>query len=294
MGACPRCQESLPEKARFCIRCGELVETKTPLQANTVALRRPHEAVQMAPTEAAPAPTRSWSWLAYAGLAAAAGVCTFLMMRPAPIAPARTVTAISTTSAPPAAPMLPTARATALQEATVVAAIEPPTPFAKRPRHSAPRQKNRSTKSTANTATAAVESKQGVPSAATGSAADPTTVDFPAGHEAVSLESAKQTAEVEPVALLNSDNVRFVVRAHLPQVRACYESAFKDNSPPGRVEVGFAIDRGGRAIRIHTVEDSLHSEALSSCIENHIAEWEFPRPAGGKFELIYPFVFSGG
>jgi hypothetical protein len=100
----------------------------------------------------------------------------------------------------------------------------------------------------------------------------------------------KQEAE----AGVDADSVRLVVRQHLPQVRACYGRAFKDASPGGTVEIGFAIDTAGRAKNVRTETNTTDSEGLAHCLEARVREWQFPRPIGGDYELIYPFVFSPG
>jgi hypothetical protein len=95
-------------------------------------------------------------------------------------------------------------------------------------------------------------------------------------------------------ASIDADNIRFVVRAHLPQVRTCYDRAFKNASPGGTVEIGFAIDLGGRARNVRTETNTTDSELLAHCLEQRVREWQFPRPVGGDYELIYPFVFAPG
>jgi hypothetical protein len=97
-------------------------------------------------------------------------------------------------------------------------------------------------------------------------------------------------------ASIDADQVRFVVKSHLSQVRACYERALKEQETAtgGRVEIGFAITPGGRAVRVRTESNSTASEPLARCLEGRVREWQFPRPAGGEYELIYPFVFSSG
>jgi hypothetical protein len=100
----------------------------------------------------------------------------------------------------------------------------------------------------------------------------------------------KQEAE----AGVDADSVRLVVRQHLPQVRACYGRAFKDASPGGSVEIGFAIDVAGHAKNVRTETNTTDSEALAHCLEARVKEWQFPRPIGGDYELIYPFVFAPG
>jgi hypothetical protein len=88
--------------------------------------------------------------------------------------------------------------------------------------------------------------------------------------------------------------VRLVVQAHLPQVHACYERAFKDSSPGGRVEIALVIAPDGRAAQVRTELNTTPSELLARCLEARMREWRFPRPVGGDYEIIYPFVFAPG
>ena len=111
-------------------------------------------------------------------------------------------------------------------------------------------------------------------------------------NEAAPMTEADRRSEA--AARADADSVRFVVRARLPQVHACYTRVFKEASPGGRVDVGFVIGPSGKATKIHTEANSTGSAALATCLEQRIGEWEFPRPASGQFELIYPFVFSPG
>ena len=117
---------------------------------------------------------------------------------------------------------------------------------------------------------------------------EPNRRPLPRRHRRKPRNSRKREAGVD------ADSVRFVVRQHLPQVRACYGRAFKDASPGGTVEIGFAIDAGGHAKNVRTETNTTDSEALAHCLEARVREWQFPRPVGGDYELIYPFVFAPG
>ena len=132
----------------------------------------------------------------------------------------------------------------------------------------------------------------------TGPTAAPTGDALPmAANETVSSDATPMNEaerRAESAARVDADGVRFVVRAHLPQVQACYGRAFKESSPGGRVDVGFVIGAAGRATKIRTESNTTNASALARCLEQRIGEWEFPRPATGEFELIYPFVFSPG
>jgi hypothetical protein len=115
--------------------------------------------------------------------------------------------------------------------------------------------------------------------------------------EELPTEATPRTEEemkAEAEASIDAESVRLVVKQHLPQVHACYSRAFKDSSPGGRVEIGFAVQPSGRADRVRTESNSTDSESLARCLESRVKEWQFPRPVGGEVELIYPFVFSSG
>lgn len=101
------------------------------------------------------------------------------------------------------------------------------------------------------------------------------------------------------------DDIEFVASNHSPQVRACYDRAFRNagaQAPAGRVELSFAlVDTGefGRAVEITTELNMLAEPSVSTCLEERIAEWRFPRPLpppGGPGSpprrLRYPFVFT--
>jgi hypothetical protein len=118
------------------------------------------------------------------------------------------------------------------------------------------------------------------------------TVEHETTTEDKPSTEAEQKQEAE--AQLDAESVRLVVRQHLPQVRACYGRAFKDASPGGTVEIGFAIDGNGRAKNVRTETNTTDSEGLAHCLEQRVKEWQFPRPVGGDYELIYPFVFAPG
>jgi hypothetical protein len=111
-------------------------------------------------------------------------------------------------------------------------------------------------------------------------------------EEATPMTEAEQKQQAE--ASIDADGVRFVVKAHIAQVHACYGRAFKESSPGGRVEVAFAIDKDGKAVRVRTEANTTESEPLARCLESRIREWQFPRPVGGEYELIYPFQFAAG
>jgi TonB family protein len=98
----------------------------------------------------------------------------------------------------------------------------------------------------------------------------------------------------ETAGTLNADNVSFVVRHYLPQVRSCYERALKQQDPlSGIVEVKFEVSGEGRVKSSTVNKNSTGHDGLGRCIAAVLKTWKFPRPVGGGSAVfIYPFVFS--
>lgn len=85
-----------------------------------------------------------------------------------------------------------------------------------------------------------------------------------------------------------------VVRAKLPQIRACFEVGLAD-APDlrGRVLLRFAIGPDGKARDLEVVDDQLGDPRVAACIVEQIPSWQFPRPRDGRTLVIsYPFAFS--
>jgi outer membrane biosynthesis protein TonB len=113
-------------------------------------------------------------------------------------------------------------------------------------------------------------------------------------------EAAEPTAEVEPApkaevrGSLDKDIIRRIVRAHIGEVRYCYnEGLAHDPELSGRVSVEFVIGAEGKVIR-STAESDMEGE-VPECIANAVGRWLFPRPADGKDVAVsYPFVLEPG
>jgi hypothetical protein len=93
---------------------------------------------------------------------------------------------------------------------------------------------------------------------------------------------------------LTRDEIRMVVRAKLPQIRACFETGLAHASElGGRVLLRFSIGSDGKAHAIEVVEDELADPSVATCIVEAIPSWQFPRPRDGRSIVItYPFAFS--
>ena len=99
----------------------------------------------------------------------------------------------------------------------------------------------------------------------------------------------------EAVAQIDAESVRQVVRMHQGDLRACYQQGLKQQPDArGTVEIQFAINAEGRAVRSRPVKDTLALPGVPDCIIGWLERWRFPRPVGGEVEFIYPFTFSPG
>ncbi len=85
-----------------------------------------------------------------------------------------------------------------------------------------------------------------------------------------------------------------VVRAKLPEVRACFESGLAtDPSLGGRVALRFTIDARGLVREPAVVEDDLAVSSVATCLIERVRGWQFPLPrAGRELIVVYPFHFT--
>jgi TonB family protein len=143
----------------------------------------------------------------------------------------------------------------------------------------------------AGTTTAAPPSPDGAVPADTGAGAG--SGSGSAGSGSGSSGEADSAEQVR--ATLDADSVRMVVSHHMPQVRACYDRALKQQETiRGTVEVKFEVSAKGRVGSATVHRNTTGHAGLGACIANAIKGWRFPRPVGGDVTFIYPFVFSSG
>ena len=115
------------------------------------------------------------------------------------------------------------------------------------------------------------------------------------GPSAVEFHPA-DTAQEHDVPPLTRDEIRLVVRAKLPQVRACFDAGLaRTPELGGRVVLRFTIGPNGRAdsSSISVEEDELGDPQVAACLCEQLATWQFPQPRGGEpITIAYPFAFS--
>lgn len=95
---------------------------------------------------------------------------------------------------------------------------------------------------------------------------------------------------------LDKDIVRRIVRAHINEVRHCYEQGLTGNPQlEGRVSIEFSILGTGTVSSAVVNESTLPDAAVGNCITKSVKRWKFPKPeGGGAVTVTYPFVLSSG
>lgn len=102
--------------------------------------------------------------------------------------------------------------------------------------------------------------------------------------------------KAEVVGGLDKDLIRRVVRAHINEVRYCYNQGLaKDANLKGRVAVQFTIGGTGKVTSAVVGETDLKDRGVGSCIAQAVKRWSFPKPASGGAAIVtYPFILQPG
>jgi len=103
-------------------------------------------------------------------------------------------------------------------------------------------------------------------------------------------------AKAQVSGSLDKDIIRRIVRAHINEVRSCYNSELaKDPNLKGRVSIKFTIAASGKVSKAKVASSTLSNTTLESCIATAIKRWYFPKPKGGGVVTVtYPFVLEPG
>jgi len=101
-------------------------------------------------------------------------------------------------------------------------------------------------------------------------------------------------ARAEVQGSLDRDLIRRVVRAHIQEVRHCYDQALvRQPDLSGRVEIGFTIAETGNVAASVVESTTVRDPAVGTCIAEAVRRWTFPRPNdGGPVVVRYPFVLT--
>ena len=103
-------------------------------------------------------------------------------------------------------------------------------------------------------------------------------------------------AKPEVTEGLDRDIIRRIVRAHINEVRYCYnEGLERDPDLRGRVSIRFKITPNGRVGETSVEASSLGDTKVETCVEQAVQRWKFPKPQNGESVVVtYPFVLSPG
>jgi hypothetical protein len=95
---------------------------------------------------------------------------------------------------------------------------------------------------------------------------------------------------------LDKDIIRRIVRAHINEVRYCYNQGLvKDPKLEGKVTIAFVISASGSVASADVDSDDLSDKAVGKCVAKAVKRWKFPRPTGGGIVSVkYPFMLEPG
>lgn len=103
-----------------------------------------------------------------------------------------------------------------------------------------------------------------------------------------------RVARAKVTGSLSRHIIRRVVRAHINEVRGCYNRALvRDPSVHGRVVLRFSIGSNGTVKAASIPESQIEDSTLEQCITEAARRWSFPVVEGGGAVVVsYPFVLS--
>lgn len=95
-------------------------------------------------------------------------------------------------------------------------------------------------------------------------------------------------------AMISTEYIRSVVRAHLPEIRACYDRGLATRPDlAGRVTLRFTIAPDGHVPTAVVTSSTLGEPAVEACIVDQVLHFVFPPLGGGEtISVNYPFVFQ--
>lgn len=98
--------------------------------------------------------------------------------------------------------------------------------------------------------------------------------------------------KAEVIGSLDKDIIRRIVRAHVNEVRSCYNAGLaKDPTLAGKLVVRFELGADGKVTHVELVDDQLSDAAVGACVAKAVKRWSFPKSEGG-IVVSYPFEFA--
>ena len=96
------------------------------------------------------------------------------------------------------------------------------------------------------------------------------------------------------LAMISREYILRVVRAHLPEIRACYEDGLRSHPDlAGRVVIRFSILGDGTVPSADVTASTLSDPAVGQCIAARVRTFVFPPiDRVGGIQVNYPFIFE--
>ncbi len=119
----------------------------------------------------------------------------------------------------------------------------------------------------------------------------------PSPEPPASPQPRVRQAKAEVVGPLDRDIIRRIVRAHINEVRHCYNQGLAtDPELAGRVAIQFKIGSAGKVLEATVASSTLsdHDDAVAACVNGAVKRWKFPKFEGEEVTVTYPFVLSPG
>jgi outer membrane biosynthesis protein TonB len=125
-------------------------------------------------------------------------------------------------------------------------------------------------------------------------------IDSSRGFDGVAQKGSVMVAgvPVEKIALsnINPDEIRRILRDHIPQFRYCYQSELDSNKTPegvqGRINFKFSVGGTGRVTKSEISSEEIASDKVRDCIKNILHGIQFPSPGDGKtYDVAQPMNF---
>ncbi len=92
---------------------------------------------------------------------------------------------------------------------------------------------------------------------------------------------------------LDKDVIRRIMRAHMGELRACYEQGLNsDPSLEGKVVVRFGVDPQGKVVGVVIESSELADEGVEKCLVGRVKRLRFPAQTDGIDWITYPLVFE--
>jgi len=116
----------------------------------------------------------------------------------------------------------------------------------------------------------------------------------PAAAEAgASSAPAASSASEAPPGPLSKEAIRGVIRSWYPEIKGCYERAFRDDqSLRGKVIARFMINEDGSVASVDMSESTLRKQDVIDCVGKLFELMRFPKPDNGMVLITYPLEFE--